>query len=119
MAIEFVDNTWIEITVKESKGRLLVREPNALEGARYIASLNRHNSGLKEDDIDSFENTIAAHAAILTACILESADITPAFPANGSESERRTWVLRLPFSDVAKTAGAVMSVGYPKNGITA
>lgn len=119
MAIEFVDNTWLEITVKGASGRLLVREPNALEGARYIASLNRNNTGLREDDIDSFENTIAAHAAILTACILESADITPAFPANGSESERRTWVLRLPFTDVAKTAGAVMSVGYPKNEITA
>jgi len=119
MAIEFVENTWIEITVKGASGRLLVREPNALEGARYIASLNRHNTGLREDDIDSFENTIAAHAAILVACVLESADITPAFPANGTESERRAWILRLPFTDVAKTAGAVMSIGYPKNEITA
>ena len=119
MALEFVENTWIEITVKGASGRLLVREPNALEGARYIASLNRYNTGIKADDIDSFENTIAAHAAILVACVLESADITPAFPCNGTESERRAWILRLPFTDVAQNATAIMAIGYPKNEITA
>lgn len=119
MAIEFVENTWIEITAKGATGRLLVREPNALEGSRYIASLNRYTNGLKSDDVDAFENTIATHAALLTACVLESAEITPAFPANGTEAERRAWILRIPFTDIAKTAGAVMALGYPKNEFTA
>lgn len=119
MAIEFTENSWIEITAKGATGRLLVREPNALEGAKYIATLNRHSNALQSEDIDAFEATIAAHAAMLTACVLESADITPAFPANGTESERRAWILRIPFTDLARIANAVMSIGYPKNEVTA
>jgi len=34
--IEFNENIWIDVEVKSQKGRLLVREPNALEGARYF-----------------------------------------------------------------------------------
>jgi len=119
MAIEFVEHTWIEITVKGGTGRLLVREPNALEGARYVATLNRYSSALQAEDVDAFEHTISAHVGMLTACVLESEDITPAFPAGGSETDRRSWILRLPFSDVARISTAVMSVGYPKNEHTA
>jgi hypothetical protein len=119
MAIEFVENTWIEITVKGSTGRLLVREPNALEGARYLATLNKHSSALQAEDVEAFEATIAAHVGLLTACVLESADITPAFPANGTESDRRGWITRFPFTDVSKIANQVIGVGYPKNEVTA
>ena len=38
MAIEFVEHHWLTVKVKGNTGRLLAREPNALEGARYMAA---------------------------------------------------------------------------------
>ena len=54
------------------------------------------------------------HAGLLTACITSSEEWTPAFPTEGNTAERREWVLRLHWEDLAKVAGAVAQVGYPK-----
>ena len=41
MAIEFVEQHWITVESKRGTARLCVREPNALEGARYVGAIGR------------------------------------------------------------------------------
>lgn len=114
MSIEFVENHWIEIKSKGATGKLLVREPNALEGARYMAALQKHADGLRANDPDAFEAVIVLHLGLLVACTQESADITPPFPTTGSETDRRNWLLRISWTDIAPIATAVMGLGFPK-----
>ena len=113
MAIEFVENHWLTVKVKGSTGRLLAREPNALEGARYMAALQKQADGLKGNDPDAFEATIGLHLSLLVACVQGSEDFAPAFPYDGTEAERRAWLLRLSWADVAPIATAVMALGFP------
>jgi hypothetical protein len=113
MAIEFVEHHWLTVKVKGNTGRLLAREPNALEGARYMAALQKQSDGLRSNDPDAFEGTINLHVGLLVACVQGSEDFTPAFPADGTEAERRAWLLRLSWADVAPIATAIMGLGFP------
>ena len=108
MAIEFVEQHRITVKSKGQTGTLLAREPNALEGARYMAALQRHGVGLRETDPDAFEATIALHVGLLVACVEGSEDFTPAFPAGGTEAERRAWLLRLHSDKFAQAYGDVL-----------
>ena len=36
MAITFIESAWVDVKVHEQTARLQVREPNALEGSRYL-----------------------------------------------------------------------------------
>lgn len=114
MAFEFVDSEWVKITIKGHAAKLRVREPNALEGARYVAALQRNRPSLDENAEGALETIISLHLAMITACTLESAEITPAFPADGNDAEKRAWVNRLPWADVTAIANEIMAVGYPK-----
>ena len=113
MAIEFVEQHRITVKSKGQTGTLLAREPNALEGARYMAALQRHGVGLRETDPDAFEATISLHVGLLVACVQGSQDWSPAFPSDGTEAERRAWLLRLSWADVSPIATAVMALGFP------
>ena len=113
MAIEFVEHHWLTVKVKGNTGRLLCREPNALEGARYMAALQKQSDGLRSNDPDAFEATIGLHVGLLVACVQGSEDFTPPFPAGGTEAERRAWLLRVSWADVAPIATAVMGLGFP------
>jgi hypothetical protein len=113
MAIEFVEQHKITVKSKGQTATLLAREPNALEGARYMAALQRHGAGVRATDPDAFEATIALHIGLLVACVEGSEDFTPAFPAGGTEAERRAWLLRLSWADVSPIATAVMGLGFP------
>jgi len=114
MAIEFVERHWITVESKRGTARLCVREPNALEGARYLGAINRSRALMDTDEAAGFEALMETHAGLLTACITNSEDWSPAFPGEGNTAERREWVLRLHWEDLAKVAGAVAQVGYPK-----
>ena len=114
MAIEFVEQHWITVESKRGTARLCVREPNALEGARYMGAISKWRSIMDTDETSGFEGLMEAHAGILVACIRQSEDWTPAFPFDGTTAEKREWVLRLHWDDLAKVASAVATVGYPK-----
>lgn len=115
MAFEFIDSEWVTISIKGQSAKLRVREANALEGARYVSALQRNRPGLDDNAEGALENIISLHLAMITACTLESADITPAFPADAPEAEKRAWVNRLPWADITGIANEIMAVGYPKN----
>ena len=112
MAVEFVEQHRVTVKVKGQSATLLAREPNALEGARYMAALQRQADGLRANDPDAFEATIGLHVGLLVACVQGSEDFTPAFPVDGTEAERKAWLLRLPWADVASIATAVMGLGF-------
>lgn len=114
MAIEFVEKHWITVESKRGTARLCVREPNALEGARYLGAINRSRALMETDEAAGFEALMETHAGLLTACITNSEDWSPAFPGEGNTAEKREWVLRLHWEDLSKVATAVASVGYPK-----
>jgi hypothetical protein len=78
-----------------------------------MAALQRHGVALRETDPDAFEATIALHIGLLVACVQGSEDFTPTFPADGTEAERRAWLLRLSWADVSPIATAVMALGFP------
>lgn len=113
MAVEFVEQHRVTVKVKGQTATLLAREPNALEGARYMAALQRHADGLRANDPDAFEATINLHVGLMLACVEGSEDFTPAFPSGGSEAERRAWLLRLSWADVSPIATAIMGLGFP------
>ena len=115
MAIEFVEQHWITVESKRGTARLCVREPNALEGARYVGAIGRFRALMETDEPAGFEGLMETHANLLVACIRGSEDWTPIFPFDGTVAEKREWVLRLNWEDLAKVASAVASVGYPKN----
>jgi len=114
MSIKFEEHHWLDVTVRGSTARLCVREPNAHEGVRYAAAIERLRTRLDAHDETALEALTLHHCNLLTACIVASEDWTPAFPAGGTEAERRQWVERIPFNFVGTIAGAVALVGYPK-----
>lgn len=113
MSVQFVESEWITVTVKGVEARLLVREPNAMEGARYYAAVDKHREAMKTD-IEALERIIQTHINLLVACVLDSENFEPAFPKGGSEKDRTAWVSRIPWTDVSSIAAAVATVGYPK-----
>lgn len=114
MSIKFEEHHWITVTVRGESARLCVREPNAHEGVRYAAAIERLRQRLDEHDEAALEALTVHHCNLLVACIVASEDWTPAFPSNGTEAERRQWVERIPFHYVGTIAGAVALVGFPK-----
>lgn len=113
MSVQFVESEWITVTVKGVEARLLVREPNAMEGVRYFAAIDKHREAMKED-FEALEKVIQTHINLLVACVLDSENFEPAFPKVGSEKERLAWISRIPWTDVSSIASAVATVGYPK-----
>lgn len=110
--LEFVESHWVEIKIKGSPVRLQVREPNALEGARYFQAVSRAVE--RKDDADGLAAVIQIHLDLLLACVKGSEGVTPAFPSEGSEAERRAWLYRIPWTDVSGIASEVATVGFPK-----
>ena len=113
MSVQFVESEWITVTVKGVEARLLVREPNAMEGVRYFAAIDKHREAMKQD-FEALEKVIQTHINLLVACVLDSENFEPAFPKVGSEKERLAWISRIPWTDVSSIASAVATVGYPK-----
>lgn len=113
MSVQFVESEWITVTVKGVEARLLVREPNAMEGVRYFAAIDKHREAMKQD-FEALERVIQTHINLLVACVLDSENFEPAFPKVGSEKERLAWISRIPWTDVSSIAAAVATVGYPK-----
>lgn len=112
--LQFVESHWIEVEIYRTKVRFKVREPNALEGARYFQAVSRMIE--RKDEADGLAQIIQIHLDLLVACVKESEGVEPAFPSEGTEAERRAWLYRIPWADVSGVAGAVATVGFPKTG---
>lgn len=113
MSVQFVESEWVAVKVKGVEARLQVREPNAMEGVRYFAAVDKHREAMKTD-FEALERIIQTHINLLTACVLDSENFEPAFPKSGSEKERSAWICRIPWTDVSTIASTVATVGYPK-----
>jgi hypothetical protein len=113
MSVQFVESEWVSVKVKGVEARLQVREPNAMEGVRYFAAVDKHREAMKTD-FEALERIIQTHINLLTACVLDSENFEPAFPKSGSEKERASWIGRIPWTDVSTIASTVATVGYPK-----
>lgn len=112
--LTFVESHWVEVEIHRTKVRLQVREPNALEGARYFQAVARSMD--RRDEPDGLASVIQVHLDLLVACVKGSEGVEPAFPSEGTEAERRAWLYRIPWNDVSSVASEVATVGYPKNG---
>ena len=114
--IEFNENVWIEVEVKGQKGRLLVREPNALEGSRYYGALDRARVRLRAEDATGteLEAVIQLHITLLTACVSASEGFAQELDREATAAAREAWLIRLPWVDLSKIANLVVEVGYPK-----
>ena len=114
--IEFNENLWIEVEVKGQKGRLLVREPNALEGARYFGAIDKARVRLRADDATGLEleAVIQLHLTLLTVCVSASEGFAQELDKEATPAARSEWLVKLPWVDLAKIANAVIEVGYPK-----
>lgn len=110
--LTFVESHWVEVEIYRTKVRLQVREPNALEGARYFQAVSRMIE--RKDEADGLAAIIQVHLDLLLAVVKGSEGVSPAFPSEGTEAERRAWLVRIPWSDVSTVASAVAMVGYPK-----
>ena len=87
--LQFVESHWVEVEIYRTKVRLQCREPNALEGARYFQAVSRSMD--RKDEVDGLAQIIQVHLDILVACLKGSEGVEPAFPADGTEAERRAW----------------------------
>jgi predicted metal-dependent hydrolase len=114
--IEFSENVWLEVEVKGVKGRLLVREPNALEGARYYGALEKARTRLRAEDADgsAIEALVQLHLSLLTACVSASEGFAQELDKEASPSAREAWLARIPWTDLGRIASDVATVGYPK-----
>jgi hypothetical protein len=112
--LQFVESHWVEVEIRRTKVRLQVREPNALEGARYFQAVSRSID--RKDEVDGLAGIIQIHLDLLVACVKASEGVEPAFPSEGTEAERRAWLYRIPWSDVSSVASEVATVGFPKTG---
>lgn len=114
--IEFSENVWLEVEVKGAKGRLLVREPNALEGARYYGALDKARARLRAEDADgsALEAMVQLHLSLLTACVSASEGFAQELDKEATPAAREAWLARIPWVDIARIAGEVAVVGYPK-----
>lgn len=114
--IEFSENVWLEVEVKGQKGRLLVREPNALEGARYYGALEKARVRLRAEDADgtALEALVQLHLSLLTACVKASEGWSVELNRDATSAEREAWLSMIPWVDLSKIASEVSVVGYPK-----
>jgi len=112
--IEFLDSVWIDVTVRGAPARLLVREPNALEGVRYFSAIQKWRDRLETDET-ALESMIQVHLNLLAACVLNAEGFVVPYPADGTVTERTAWMVRLPWGDVSGLASKVAMVGYPAN----
>jgi len=114
--IEFNENIWIDVEVKGQKGRLLVREPNSLEGARYFGAIDKARVRLRADDATGLEleAVIQLHLTLLTVCVSASEGFAQELDREATVAAREAWLVKLPWVDLAKIANAVLEVGYPK-----
>lgn len=112
--LTFVESHWVEVEIYRTPVRLQVREPNALEGARYFQAVARTME--RKDEPDGLSAIIQVHLDLLVACVKGSEGVEPAFPSEGTEAERRAWLYRIPWNDVSAVAAEVATVGYPKTG---
>ena len=113
--IEFAENVWVDVEVRGQKGRLLVREPNALEGARYFAALDRARTRMREDDPDALVTLVQLHLTLLTVCVSASEGFAVELDREATPAQREAWLVRIPWTDIAKIATSVTEVGYPKS----
>ena len=114
MSIEFLDSVWIDVTVRGAPARLLVREPNALEGVRYFSAIQKWRDRLESEET-ALESMIQVHLNLLAACVLNADGFAVPYPADGTLTERLAWLVRLPWGDVSGLASKVAMVGYPAN----
>ena len=114
--IEFSENVWVEVEVKGQKGRLLVREPNALEGARYYGALDKVRVRLRAPDADGseLEAFVQLHLSLLTACVVASEGFAQELDKEATPAARTAWLARIPWTDLSNIATEVATVGYPK-----
>lgn len=112
--LTFVESHWVEVEIRRTKVRLQVREPNALEGARYFQAVSRLVE--RKDEADGLAAIIQVHLDLLVACVKASEGVEPAYPSEGTEAERRAWLYRIPWTDVSTVASEVATVGFPKDG---
>jgi len=114
--IEFNENVWLEVEVKGQKGRLLVREPNALEGARYYGALEKARTRLRAEDADAgaLEAFVQLNVTLLTACVSASEGFAKELDKEATPAARSEWLVRIPWVDLNTIASEVASVGYPK-----
>lgn len=114
--IEFSENVWLDVEVKGQKGRLLVREPNALEGSRYFGALERIRARLRDENGDgnALEALVQLHLSLLTACVSASEGFSPELNKDATPAQREAWLVRIPWTDMSKIAQGVAEVGYPK-----
>ena len=110
--LQFVESHWIEVEIYRTKVRFQVREPNAIEGARYFQAISRAMD--RKDEPDGLSVIIQLHLDLLVACLKASEGVEPAFPSEGTEAERRAWINRIPWNDISGVASAVATVGFPK-----
>ena len=114
MSIEFLDSVWLDVTVRGESARLLVREPNALEGVRYFSAIQKWRDRLESEET-ALESMIQVHLNLLAACVLNAEGFAVPYPADGSVTERLAWLVRLPWGDVSGLASKIAMVGYPAN----
>ena len=114
--IEFSENVWLDVEVKGQKGRLLVREPNALEGARYFGALEKARVRLRAEDADetALEALVQLHLTLLTCCVSASEGFSVELDKDATPAAREAWLKRIPWTDLSKIASDVAVVGYPK-----
>jgi hypothetical protein len=114
--IEFNENVWIDVEVKGQKGRLLVREPNALEGARYYGALDKVRGRLRAEDADetALEALVQLHLSLLTACVSASEGFAQELDKEATPAARSAWLVKIPWTDLGTIASAVAMAGYPK-----
>ena len=114
--IEFNENVWIEVEVKGQKGRLLVREPNALEGSRYYGALDRARVRLRAEDATGteLEAVIQLHITLLTACVSASEGFAQELDKEATPAAKSAWLVKIPWTDLGNIASAVATAGYPK-----
>jgi len=114
--IEFNENIWIDVEVKSQKGRLLVREPNALEGARYFGAIDKARVRLRADDATGLEleAVIQLHITLLTVCVSASEGFAQELDKEATPAARSAWLVKIPWTDLGTIASTVATAGYPK-----
>ena len=105
--ITFIKRHWVTVTIADDKARLCIRQPTAIEGVRYQAALRELVAAEGNND----EAIVRTHVDLLVAVIVDSEDWSPAYPLDGTESERRKWVEALPFAAVHRLAEKAFMVG--------
>lgn len=106
--ITFIKRHWVTVTIGESKARLCIRQPSAIEGVRYQAQLKQLIAG---DGVHDDEQIVRTHVDLLVAVIVDSEDWSQSYPLEGNETDKRKWIEQLPFHAIGKIAEAAFVVG--------